>query len=107
MKKNLNNPSRRLNGSWSLPNKIIQKRSIMLVNIIKAFFWYEKAAEANLAIAQYNLGMIYFEGAIVEKDEVKAKELWQKAADQGLEAAVKLMYSINNYEKLQKSSWQS
>jgi len=51
--------------------------------------------------------MIYFEGAVVEKDEAKAKELWQKAADQGLEVAVKLMLSINNYEKLQKSTWQS
>ena len=76
-------------------------------NMQKAFFWYEKAAQANLAIAQYNLGMIYFEGKIVEKDEAKAKELWQKAADQGLEVAVKLMLSINNYEKLQKSTWQS
>ena len=73
----------------------------------KALFWYEKASDANLAIAQYNLGMIYFEGAVVPKDEAKAKELWQKAASQGLEAAVKLMYSINNYEKLQKSTWQS
>ncbi len=76
-------------------------------NMQKSFFWYEKAANANLAIAQYNLGMIYFEGSTVEKDETKAKELWQKAADQGLEAAVKLMLSINNYEKLQKSTWQS
>jgi hypothetical protein len=73
----------------------------------KSFFWYEKAANAGLAIAQYNLGMIYFEGKIVEKDEARAKELWQKAADQGLEVAVKLMLSINNYEKLQKSTWQS
>ena len=77
------------------------------LDLQKSLFWYEKAAEANLAIAQYNLGMIYFEGAIVSKDEDKARELWKKAADQGLEAAVKLMYSIQNYEKLQKSSWQS
>jgi len=76
-------------------------------NMSKAFYWYEKSANANLAIAQYNLGMIYFEGAIVEKDEAKAKELWEKAAVQGLEIAVKLMFSINNYEKLQKSQWQS
>ncbi len=76
-------------------------------NLQKSFFWYEKAANAGLAIAQYNLGMIYFEGKVVEKDEVKAKALWQKAADQGLEVAVKLMLSINNYEKLQKSTWQS
>jgi len=76
-------------------------------NLDKAFYWYEKAANSNLAIAQYNLGMMYFEGRVVEKDELKAKELWQRAANQGLEAAVKLMLSINNYEKLQKSTWQS
>jgi len=76
-------------------------------NMSKAFYYYEKAANSNLPIAQYNLGMIYFEGAIVEKDEAKAKEYWEKAAAQGLEIAVKLMHSINNYEKLQKSQWQS
>jgi uncharacterized protein len=84
-----------------------QKGDGLVQNMEKAFYWYEKAANSNLAIAQYNLGMIYFEGSIVEKDEKKAKELWQKAADQGLEVAVKLMLSINNYEKLQKSTWQS
>ena len=73
----------------------------------QALYWYEKAAEKNLAIALYNLGMIYFEGRLVPKDEEKAKSLWQKAADQGFEQAVKLMNSILNYEKLQKSGWQS
>jgi len=73
----------------------------------KALYWYEKAAESNLAIAQYNLGMIYFAGEMLPKDEDKAKALWQKAADQGFEKAVQLMYSINNYEKLQKSKFQN
>lgn len=73
----------------------------------KALYWYEKSAEAGLAIAQYNLGMLYFAGEVVEKDEDKAKSLWQKAADQGFDKAVKLMYSINNYEKLQKSKYQN
>jgi len=73
----------------------------------KALYWYEKAAEAKLPIAQYNLGMIYFAGEIVAKDEQKAKELWEKAADQGFEKAIQLMYSINNYEKLQKSKFQN
>ncbi|MBE0700143.1 MAG: sel1 repeat family protein, partial [Acholeplasmataceae bacterium] len=62
----------------------------------KAFYWYEKAAELKLAIAQYNLGMLYFQGSVVEKNEEKAKYWWKKAAEQGLEEAVKLMYSINN-----------
>ena len=73
----------------------------------KALYWYEKAAEQGLPIAQYNLGMIYFAGDIVLKDEAKARELWEKAAAQGFEKAVQLMYSINNYEKLQKSKFQN
>ena len=39
----------------------------------KHYFGTKKAAQANLAIAQYNLGMLYFEGAVVEKDEEKAR----------------------------------
>ncbi len=73
----------------------------------KALYWYEKAADLGLAIAQYNLGMIYFAGDIVLKDEEKARSLWESAAAQGFEKAVQLMYSINNYEKLQKSKWQN
>lgn len=74
-------------------------------NINRAFFWYEKAAKANLAIAQYNLGMLYYEGVAVEKSEEKALEYWKKAAEQGLDAAIKLVNSIKNYEALQKSPW--
>ncbi len=73
----------------------------------QALYWYEKAADAKLAIAQYNLGLIYYAGEIVPKDHDKAKELWQKAANQGFDKAVQLMYSINNYEKLQKSKFQN
>lgn len=68
----------------------------------KAFYWYEKASK-TLASAQYNLGMMYFEGKVVPKDEIKARDLWEKAASSGFQPAVKLMYSIKNYEKLQKS----
>lgn len=73
----------------------------------QTIYWYEKAVKAGLPNAAYNLGMIYFEGRIVEKDEKKAKELWQLAANKGFEPAIKLIQSIDNYEKLQKSTWQS
>lgn len=86
---------------------MFQKGDGIKKDLDEAFKWYEKAAEAGIAMAQYNLGMLYYEGRSVEKNEGKAKYWWQKAADQGLEAAVKLMLSINNYEKLQKSPWQS
>jgi uncharacterized protein len=79
----------------------------VIENLQKAFEWYEKAAEAGMPMAQYNLGMLYFEGQAVKKDELKALEWWKKAADQGLEIAKKLVVSIENYERLQKTPWQS
>lgn len=40
-------------------------------------------AEAGDARAQYNLGMIYYEGRGVPRDVAQAILLWRKAADQG------------------------
>ncbi len=84
-----------------------QKGDGVEVNVEQSIYWYEKAAQAGLPNAQYNLGMIYYEGRLVDKDEEKARSLWQQAAKQGFDPAVKLMHSIDNYEKLQKSGWQS
>lgn len=84
-----------------------QKGDGVQMNNEQAIYWYEKAAHAGLPNAQYNLGMIYFEGKLVKKDEQKAKELWQLAANKGFDPAIKLIQSIDNYKKLQKSGWQS
>lgn len=84
-----------------------QKGDGVAINPEQTIFWYEKAAKAGMPNAEYNLGMIYFEGKLVEKDEKKAKAYWQLAANKGFEPAVKLVQSIDNYEKLQKSGWQS
>ena len=73
----------------------------------QSIYWYEQASLKDIPMALYNLGMLYFEGKHIDKDEQKAKSLWEKAAKLGYEPAVKLMFSINNYEKLQKSGWQS
>mgnify|MGYP000370201989 CR=1 FL=1 len=43
----------------------------------------QKAATQEDAIAQFNLGRKYYNGNGVKKDYLKAKELWEKAADQG------------------------
>jgi uncharacterized protein len=77
------------------------------IDMEKSIYWYQKAANAGIPMAEYNLGMLYFEGKFIEKDELKAKSLWESASKKGYEPAVKLMFSINNYEKLQKSNWQN
>ncbi len=84
-----------------------QKGDGVETNAEQTIYWYEKAAKAGFPNAQYNLGMIYFEGKLVEKDEKKARAYWQLAADQGFQPAIKLIQSIDNYEILQKSGWQS
>ncbi len=84
-----------------------QKGDGVQINGEQTIYWYEKAVKAGLPNAQYNLGMLYYEGKLVEKDEKKAKALWQLAANKGFDPAVKLIQAIDNYEKLQKSGWQS
>jgi len=49
----------------------------------KAVECYRKAADMGFAKAQYNLGVCYYHGKGVTKNDVKAAEWWQKAADQG------------------------
>ena len=44
--------------------------------------WYCKSAEQELPRAQYNLAWCYEHGRGVEKDSVRALELYQKAAEQ-------------------------
>jgi len=56
-----------------------------------AFDEWLPLAELGDAEAQYNLGVMYDEGASVEKDLVKATEWYRKAAEQGfLEAQYNL-----------------
>ena len=42
-----------------------------------------KAAEQGDAKAQYNLGIAYYNGEGVAKDQVEAVKWWRKAAEQG------------------------
>jgi TPR repeat protein len=48
---------------------------------------WQKEANAGDADAQYNLAYIYENGLGVPKDEAKALELYQQAADQGYSPA--------------------
>lgn len=49
--------------------------------------WYEKAEVQYDAIAQYNLGILYYKGEGLPRSLVKAFELFMKAAKQGLAEA--------------------
>ena len=53
----------------------------------KAAEWYEKAVAQGHAEAMLQLGNLYISGLGVNSDRAKAKALWQKAADQGIEGA--------------------
>jgi TPR repeat protein len=57
----------------------------------EAVKWYRKAAEQNLAEAQYNLGVCFYEGEGVAKDQVEAVKWLVLAAAQGLDQAKKNM----------------
>lgn len=48
-----------------------------------ALIWYQKAADQNLADAQFVLGMMYADGRGVPQNYVTAASLLRKAADQG------------------------
>ena len=54
---------------------------------VKSVNWLRKAADQNLAKAQYELGMMYAKGRGVTKDEVEAVKWFRKAAEQGLSDA--------------------
>ena len=54
---------------------------------------FEEMAAAGHVAATYNLGMLYFNGHGVAKNETKAVEYWQRAAEQGnLNALNELAY---------------
>jgi len=54
---------------------------------IQARYWYEKAAEQGNALAQNNLGVLYWYGHGVRQDRAKARQLYELAASQGNIAA--------------------
>ncbi|MDX1489231.1 MAG: hypothetical protein R3268_13565 [Acidiferrobacterales bacterium] len=51
--------------------------------IDKALKWYERAANAGHAVAQYNLGLLYLKGEDVPWDGFKGMAWISKAADAG------------------------
>ncbi|MCY2935316.1 MAG: tetratricopeptide repeat protein, partial [Planctomycetota bacterium] len=45
--------------------------------------WYRKAAEQGDSMAQFNLGLMYYNGRGVPQDNTEAAKWYRKAAEQG------------------------
>src|SRR5437667_25640 len=56
-------------------------------DLVEAVKWYRKAAEQNIASAQYNLGICYSDGQGVAKDDVEAVKWYRKAAEKDIAPA--------------------
>ena len=52
-------------------------------NFKRAMFWFEQAAESNVANAAYNLGVLHHQGLGTKPDLAKAIDWYAKAADLG------------------------
>ena len=53
----------------------------------KSAYWWEKLAETDNSVAQFNIGLYYAKGCGVQRDFAKAAEWMKKAADNGDEDA--------------------
>lgn len=61
----------------------------------EAVKWYEKAEKLDAPFGIFRLGMLYKDGLGVSRDRRKAKELIRRAADMGLEQAVRVLDRMN------------
>lgn len=55
---------------------------------------YNELAKINIPEAQYNLGVMYFNGHGVEKDLDTAKKWFEQAAGQNLEEAISVLNNL-------------
>ncbi len=75
--------------------KCLYLGSGVAINHAAAFAWFTKAAEQNLDIAQYNLGIMYLKGTYVEKNMNEARKYFSLAAKNGHEEAEKILAKLN------------
>ena len=55
----------------------------MPIDYDKSFYWYKKAADQGEAIAQKNLGLLYYYGEGITRNEAQAKYWFEKACTNG------------------------
>ena len=68
--------------------RLIEKGGSFPKDYAEAVKWYRKAADQGSAIAQNNLGEMYYNGAGVSQDYAEALRLFLKAADRGIPSAL-------------------
>ena len=56
----------------------------------EAIYWYQKAAEQGLAVAQYSLGVAYYN----VRYYTQAIYWWEKACENGVEEACEILNKI-------------
>ncbi len=69
-----------------------------------AFKWFEKSANQDYALAQYNLSVLYYEGIGVEKSIEVAIDLLEKSTKQGLRVALNCLHNIGEYLRQEVAS---
>jgi TPR repeat protein len=60
-------------------------------NATQAASWYQRAADQNYALAQFNLGSLYRKGYGVPQNETRARALYRQAAKNGNPQARKVL----------------
>jgi TPR repeat protein len=60
----------------------------------EAFRWFKLAADSNLDIAQYNLGVMYLKGVYVNKDVAEARRYFGLAAANGHAEAANILNKL-------------
>lgn len=70
-------------------------RYLVAKDVTKAMWWYQRAATAGHAGAQYNLGLMYLKGEGVVRDARQGLGWIEKAVDSGDEKAQVLLQRID------------
>jgi TPR repeat protein len=68
-------------------------------NFSEAFAWCQRAADGNLAWAQYNLGLMYRKGEGVEQSDIEAAHWYRRAAHQNFPEAEQKLADLYYFGK--------
>lgn len=78
-------------GEWNLAFMYVKGEGGLTTDYGEARRLFRQAAEAGLANAQYDLGIMLLDGLGGEQDRAGAEQLFRKAADQGNREARKIL----------------
>ena len=75
------------------------------INLSKAVYWFEKAANQGFDNSQYELGLMYATGKGVTQNYQNAIFYWQQAATQGNENAKKALQVLAEMEQKENADY--